>query len=502
MRLGDLISKLTLDPSQYIGGLDKAESKLKSFAAVAARSAQNFASGNSAGIFTDPLQAGLSALPGGGVAAAGVGIASQFARSIDQAGTGIANTSKQADKLGLSYNTMLALQSAAGDSADALSGAMGHLAKEVFAAARGSSEAQNKFSELGVDWKRLAGASPEQQIRLLADRISSSTSPTEKLAIEMGLLGRRGVELDNVFKDGAKGIDVWKSRIEESGRALSDQEARMVRLAKLERKLAEEELTGIKEQLSNNKNRFDLAIAEELKGTVFEKASKLAPTLIGLFGRPSQASFDAVDKRLAAKANEKDRAVDPQVLLRNSINEATDALQKQIDMFGLNADARKRAELVAQGADDSELKRFDDKLAKLTQIEARKRNTDKLNEDTRRTRAEVEDPLSKADVAYRRINELHKLGKINADEQALAVGNLAKQFLNLGNSAKLPSALIEGSAAAFSAIARHESSGNSGDVGQQIKAGIEVQKEIQKRQLVVAEQIRDALKDNGFKQAR
>src|SRR5205823_4746261 len=109
-------------------------------------------------------------------------------------------------------------------------------------------------------------------------------------------------------------------------------------------------------------------------------------------------------------------------------------------------------------------------------------------------------PLSKAQDELEKLNALQQAGLINDNQRALAVAGLAKQFDNLGDSIRSPQALIEGSAAAFSAITQAGNAG-SDNPSERIKAAIDRQTDIQRLQLEEARKVSDALADGFIRQA-
>jgi len=88
----------------------------------------------------------------------------------------------------------------------------------VWRTARRLSTAVDALEDLGLTFKDLDGLSPEQQFKLLADRISQVEDPTRKAAIAMSLFGRTGTNLLPMFAAGAKGIEA----LQKEGRPPAD----------------------------------------------------------------------------------------------------------------------------------------------------------------------------------------------------------------------------------------------------------------------------------------
>ena len=71
----------------------------------------------------------------------------------------------------------------------------------------------------------LEGLSPEQQFKLLAERISRIEDPTRKAALAMTIFGRSGTQLLPMFASGARGIEVLQEQARRLGLTMSAEDA-------------------------------------------------------------------------------------------------------------------------------------------------------------------------------------------------------------------------------------------------------------------------------------
>ena len=88
--------------------------------------------------------------------------------------------------------------------------------KSIAAAAAGSDGAVEALARLRLTAADLANLSPEEQFKLIADRLSQVADPTLRAALAMELFGRSGTRLLPLLEDGARGIE----RLQEEARAL------------------------------------------------------------------------------------------------------------------------------------------------------------------------------------------------------------------------------------------------------------------------------------------
>jgi len=93
-------------------------------------------------------------------------------------------------------------------------------------AAQGTSTAVEALDRLGLSAAQLAGLSPEQQFKVLADRISKVADPTLRAAIAMEVFGKAGTKLLPLMADGAAGIEAMQEEARRLGLTVSTETAR------------------------------------------------------------------------------------------------------------------------------------------------------------------------------------------------------------------------------------------------------------------------------------
>jgi hypothetical protein len=272
---------------------------------------------------------------------------------------------------------------------------------------------------------------------------------------------------------------------------MSDTEARSVRLAKELSKLQLENVQGFKDQVAVEESYRRRAV-HELSNGGFGVA-------LNPFGHALEDKINNLKERdrKEAEGRVRDPLADEAALqasaLAGEISALESKLNKEIGAFGLSGDEITRWTLTQKQASDAVLANVDALLEQKRQLDETKSRyafADKVISDT-------ESPLSKAQTDLERLNREHDAGTIGADSHALAVGKLAKQFIQLGTSTQLAGANTIDSAAGFSAFAQHEARGKQGDTGEQVARGIAIQTEIDKQALIVATQILDAIRQNG-----
>lgn len=195
---------------------------------------------------------GLSAV-GIGVLAPIVAIGRGFAVMGDELG-------KASVRTGVTVEALSALKYAAeqsGSSLDGLETAIKGMTKFLDAARGGGKEATAAMTALGLSLSDLEGKSPDQQFKLIADRLSKVTDETGKSALAMDIFGKAGLELKPLFSNGAKGIVELENAAKRLGLVMSGDAA----------KAAEE----------FGDRMADLKAV--LKASVFQVGSALAPAL-------------------------------------------------------------------------------------------------------------------------------------------------------------------------------------------------------------------------------
>lgn len=132
-------------------------------------------------------------------------------------------------------------------------------------AAKGSTQAQASLAGLGLSIDDLQKLSPEQQFKLIADRLSRIEDPTLRAAAAMKVFGKSGTQLLPLLADGAAGIEALQAQARNLGLTMNATDA----------KKAEE----LNDQLG--------IMWRTLKSNVFVAGAAVADLLIDLVNRVS-----------------------------------------------------------------------------------------------------------------------------------------------------------------------------------------------------------------------
>ncbi|MDH4201498.1 MAG: phage tail tape measure protein [Phycisphaerae bacterium] len=204
IRAGRAFVELFADDSKLVRGLRSAEHKLRAF-------------GN--GIRTLGLK--MMAI-GAGLLTPLIGSAKAFSKMGDE-------VAKMSKRTGLSVETLSELKfvaSQTGTEFATLENGVRKMQRSIYDAGRGLSTAVDALADLGLTYKDLEGLSPEEQFKLLADRISKIKDPTKKAAIAMSLFGRTGTNLLPMFEQGAAGINALQEEARRLGLTMRSEDAK------------------------------------------------------------------------------------------------------------------------------------------------------------------------------------------------------------------------------------------------------------------------------------
>jgi hypothetical protein len=126
---------------------------------------------------------------------------------------------KMSKRTGLSVESLSALRfvaSQTGTEFASLEMAFRKMQRSIYDAGRGLSTQKDALSDLGLAFEDLKDLSPEDQFKLLSDRLGKITDDTKQAALAQMLFGRTGTNLIPMFEAGAKGM----SQLEEEARSL------------------------------------------------------------------------------------------------------------------------------------------------------------------------------------------------------------------------------------------------------------------------------------------
>lgn len=203
IRAGRAFVELFADDTKLVRGLRQAEHKLKAFGSGVRNLGLKTAAVGSA--MLAPLAAS--------------------AKTFGRYGDGIA---KMARRTGLSVEALSELQYAAGQSGVEVSDletGIRRMQGTVYDAGRGLHAAKEALADLGLTFAQIGGLTPEQQFKLLAERISQIEDPTRKAALAMEIFGRSGTRLLPMFASGARGIELLQEQARRLGLTMGAKDA-------------------------------------------------------------------------------------------------------------------------------------------------------------------------------------------------------------------------------------------------------------------------------------
>jgi len=203
IRAGKAYVELFADDSKLVAGLNRAAARLKAFG-------------------TSVSAVGMKLATLGGAALAPMVVA---AKGFASAGGALFDMSK---RTGVSVEALSTLGYAAqqsGAGVEELEKGLRKMQRSISEAADGSKAAEETLVKLGLTTKDIVGLAPEEQFRLLADRLDKIADPTTRAAIAMELFGRSGTALLPMIEGGAAALDKWRVQAERLGVVMSTQDA-------------------------------------------------------------------------------------------------------------------------------------------------------------------------------------------------------------------------------------------------------------------------------------
>jgi len=135
---------------------------------------------------------------------------------------------KMSKRTGVAVESLSALGYAAeqsGSNLEAVEKGIRKMQQNTLDAAMGVKTATEAFGMLGISVASFKDLKPEEQFRLLADRISGVADPSKRAAIAMKIFGRSGTQLLPLFEKGAAGIDELTNEAKKLGLVMSGEDA-------------------------------------------------------------------------------------------------------------------------------------------------------------------------------------------------------------------------------------------------------------------------------------
>jgi len=113
----------------------------------------------------------------------------------------------------------------AGGDLETLETGIKHMQRAIVEAADGSEAAQQALAKLGLSAADLAGLSPDEQFKRMADGIARIEDPALRVALAMQIFGRSGTKLIPLLSDGAAGIEALQEQARRLGLTISTETA-------------------------------------------------------------------------------------------------------------------------------------------------------------------------------------------------------------------------------------------------------------------------------------
>lgn len=158
-----------------------------------------------------------------------VGVSGAFA--ISRITSDLDNLAKTSDKLGIASEQLAAFRHAAelsGMETRTFDMALQRMVRRIGEASRGTGEAKDAIRELGLSTQEFFRASPDNQMRMLADAFQKVEHQSDRVRLAFKLADSEGVGVVNLFKDGAAGIDEMTASLGGLEKALDRESLRRV----------------------------------------------------------------------------------------------------------------------------------------------------------------------------------------------------------------------------------------------------------------------------------
>jgi hypothetical protein len=258
--IGTLSATITANASAFEGTIDKAARKAQVFgqtvgralsapaniAAKALSAPQRAVEG-----FLKPIGQALTSIPvvGGALAAiplTGAGFLSWVKEGVSE----IYSLGQEAQRLGVSVESLSAIQALAGDHAEEWAKGLFKLERQLGAVRAGNTQAAEGFAKLGLDAKALAEAPTEQALAMIADRIAALPTAADRAAVAFGAFGKAGAAMVGKLGHGGAGLQDLLEGMKKTGVVVSADDVARASEAQKALKETGRIIEGIKRQLA------------------------------------------------------------------------------------------------------------------------------------------------------------------------------------------------------------------------------------------------------------
>lgn len=172
--------------------------------------------------------------------------------SLEEITSGADNVVKESQKLGVGIEELQELGYAADQSGSSLSGVSGALkifSRKLGESKKGGGEFKKTLRELGISMNQIKGESLDQNLELIAEKISKLPDGYKKSQIAQQLFGRSGTELIPLLNAGQKGIVELRNEARELGIVVGGESAKAMEEFRDDQDRLNASLKGIKTQI-------------------------------------------------------------------------------------------------------------------------------------------------------------------------------------------------------------------------------------------------------------
>lgn len=147
----------------------------------------------------------------------------EFGKRVIDLGDQLETAAQRAGVSGQAFSELAYAAKQNGVGVDQLQQALSKMNKAMSEAGTGAKLPTNALTALGLSFNDLKKLAPEQQLEVIADRISKLQSPADRSRAEIELFGRSGAELGPLFAQGAAGIEKLREEAQKVGASFSDE---------------------------------------------------------------------------------------------------------------------------------------------------------------------------------------------------------------------------------------------------------------------------------------